>query len=64
MLRGPKGGSRTEGGGFSLSHHIVDESSHRAAFLLFIVSLIGTEVEVEVLDGRKFWGIFHTGMRS
>ncbi len=36
------------------------EDLHRHAFLHFLSSLIGCEVEIELVDGRKFKGIFHT----
>jgi hypothetical protein len=39
----------------------IDRESHRHRFLFFLVNLIGTEVEVEICDGRKFTGIFYTG---
>ena len=38
------------------------EATHRNKFLFFMCSLIASEVEVELRDGRKFLGVFHTGV--
>ena len=40
----------------------VDPESNRNKFLFFMCSLLASEVEVELRDGRKFIGVFHTGV--
>ena len=39
-----------------------DKESNRNKFLFFMCNLIANEVEVELRDGRKFVGVFHTGV--
>ena len=38
------------------------KDANRKKFLYFMCNLIACEVEVELRDGRKFIGVFHTGV--
>lgn len=37
-----------------------EKACHRAAFLHLMQSMMGTEVDVDMTDGKKIKGIFHT----
>lgn len=37
-----------------------ERTKNRAAFLFFLGNLLGCEVQISLVDGRKFSGIFHT----
>eukprot|EP01038_Epipyxis_sp_PR26KG_P006814 gene6814-9330_t len=37
-----------------------DRNNHRIAYLQLLQSMIGTEVDVDHVDGRKFHGVFYT----